>query len=63
MFVPNEVNDIIKKSIEYIIGDHLYDQNKENEWTDSIILNCLTNLCKLDKPFKYIGKVKILFFG
>lgn len=56
MFVADEVNDIIKKSIQLIIGNHLYDQNMENEWTEDIIVNCLTRLGKLDKPFKYMGK-------
>ncbi|VVC36351.1 Tctex-1 [Cinara cedri] len=54
MFVAEEVNDIIKESIENTIGNNCYDQSMENIWTEAVILNCLTKLCKLDKPFKYM---------
>lgn len=52
----DEVSDIIKDSIEHSIGSQLYQQNMVNKWTDSVVENCLTSLCKLAKPFKYIGK-------
>lgn len=55
----DEVSDIIKDSIEHSIGSQLYQQNMVNKWTDSVVKNCLTRLCKLAKPFKYIGKVEI----
>lgn len=58
----DEVNDIIKYSIEHSIGSQLYQQNMVNKWTDSIIENCITRLSKLAKPFKYIGKVEKLSF-
>lgn len=54
----DEVSDIIKDSIEHSIGSQLYQQNMVNKWTDSVVENCLTRLCKLAKPFKYIGKIK-----
>jgi len=54
--VVDEVSDIIKDSIEHSIGSQLYQQNMVNKWTDSVVENCLTRLCKLAKPFKYIGK-------
>lgn len=56
----DEVSDIIKDSIEHSIGSQLYQQNMVNKWTDSVVENCLTRLCKLAKPFKYIGKEDIL---
>jgi dynein light chain Tctex-type 1 len=52
----DEVSDIIKDSIEHSIGSQLYQQNMVNKWTNSVVENCLTRLCKLAKPFKYIGK-------
>lgn len=55
----DEVNDIIKYSIEHSIGSQSYQQNMVNQWKDSVIENCLTKLSKLGKPFKYIGKVEI----
>lgn len=62
-FVVDEVSDIIKDSIEHAIGSQLYQQNMVNKWTDSVVENCLTRLCKLAKPFKYIGKADILLFS
>lgn len=53
----DEVSDIIKDSIEHSIGSQLYQQSMVNKWTNSVVENCLTRLCKLAKPFKYIGKV------
>lgn len=56
----DEVNDIIKYSIEHSIGSQSYQENMVNKWKDSVIENCLTKLSKLGKPFKYIGKVETL---
>ncbi|XP_050429108.1 dynein light chain Tctex-type 1 [Adelges cooleyi] len=60
LFVVDEVSDIIKDSIEHVIGSQLYQQNMVNKWTDSVVENCLTRLCKLAKPFKYIVTCAIM---
>lgn len=60
LFVVDEVSNIIKDSVEHSIGSQLYNQNMVNKWTDSVVENCLTSLCKLAKPFKYIGKYVII---
>lgn len=52
----DEVSDIIKDAIEQSIGSQCYQQSMVNKWTDSVVENCLTRLCKLGKSFKYIGK-------
>lgn len=57
----DEVSDIIKDSIEHSIGSQLYQPNMVNKWTDSVVENCLSRLCKLAKPFKYIGKYLVVF--
>ncbi|XP_003248704.2 dynein light chain Tctex-type 1-like, partial [Acyrthosiphon pisum] len=54
LFIVDEVSDIVKDSIEHLIGSELYQQNMVNKWTDSVVENCLTRFCKLAKPFKYI---------
>uniref|UniRef100_A0A2S2P1P2 Dynein light chain Tctex-type 1 n=1 Tax=Schizaphis graminum TaxID=13262 RepID=A0A2S2P1P2_SCHGA len=59
-FIVDEVSDIIKDSIEHSIGSQLYQQNMVNKWTDSVVENCLTRLCKLAKPFKYIVTCSIM---
>ncbi|OAF71856.1 Dynein light chain Tctex-type [Intoshia linei] len=53
-FVVDEVSNIIKESIESVIGNSSYHQTKINQWTTTIIESCLSQLAKLNKPFKYI---------
>ena len=47
-----------KKSIEGTIGGNAYQQNKVNQWTSNVVEQCLNQLTKLSKPFKYIGNYK-----
>eukprot|EP00795_Rhopilema_esculentum_P005098 gene5098-216_t len=55
-FVVDEVSNVIKESIEGAIGGNAYQHNKVNQWTSSVVEQCLNQLTKLGKPFKYIGK-------
>ncbi|VDO69884.1 unnamed protein product, partial [Schistosoma curassoni] len=41
-------------SIESIIGSSSYSHSKVQQWTSSVIEQCLSQLTKLGKPFKYI---------
>ena len=43
------------QSIESVLGTATYQNNKVNQWTSSIVEQCLNQLTKLGKPFKYIG--------
>ncbi|KAI0209784.1 Dynein light chain Tctex-type 1 [Lamellibrachia satsuma] len=53
-FVVDEVSNIIKESIEAAIGGNAYQHNKVNQWTSNVVEQCLNQLTKLAKPFKYI---------
>ncbi|KAK2163038.1 hypothetical protein LSH36_87g06017 [Paralvinella palmiformis] len=53
-FVVDEVSNIIKESIEGAIGGNAYQHNKVNQWTSNVVEQCLNQLTKLGKPFKYI---------
>ncbi|XP_025098469.1 dynein light chain Tctex-type 1 [Pomacea canaliculata] len=53
-FVVDEVTNIIKEAIEGAIGGNAYQHNKVNQWTSSVVEQCLNQLTKLGKPFKYI---------
>lgn len=53
-FVVDEVSNVIKESIEGAIGGNAYQHNKVNQWTSSVVEQCLNQLTKLGKPFKYI---------
>ncbi|XP_027140305.1 dynein light chain Tctex-type 1 [Larimichthys crocea] len=45
---------IIKESIEAVIGGNAYQHSRVNHWTTSVVEQCLSQLSKLGKPFKYI---------
>ena len=43
------------QAIEGAIGGNAYQHNKVNQWTSNVVEQCLNQLTKLGKPFKYIG--------
>ena len=45
------------------MGASSYQNNRVNQWTSSIVEQCLNQLTKLGKPFKYIGKIRDTFGG
>lgn len=45
------------QAIESTIGPNAYQHNKVNQWTSNVVEQCLNQLTKLGKPFKYIGKL------
>ncbi|GFS12497.1 dynein light chain Tctex-type 1 [Elysia marginata] len=53
-FVVDEVTNIIKEAVEGAIGGNGYQHNKVNQWTSNVVEQCLNQLTKLGKPFKYI---------
>nr|XP_020445395.1 dynein light chain Tctex-type 1 isoform X3 [Monopterus albus] len=55
-FVVEEVSKIIKESVEATIGRNTYQHNRVNQWSTSVVEQCLGQLGKLGKPFKYIEK-------
>lgn len=53
-FVVDEVSTIIKESVEAAIGGNTYQHSRVNQWTTNVVEQCLSQLSKLGKPFKYI---------
>uniref|UniRef100_A0A671V6F3 Dynein light chain Tctex-type 1 n=2 Tax=Sparus aurata TaxID=8175 RepID=A0A671V6F3_SPAAU len=53
-FVVEEVSKIIKESVEATIGGNAYQHSRVNQWTTNVVEQCLSQLSKLGKPFKYI---------
>ena len=43
------------QSVEGVLGNNNYQHNKVNQWTSAVVEQCLNQLTKLAKPFKYIG--------
>lgn len=61
-FIVDDVSKIIKEAIETSIGGTAYQHNKVNQWTSTVVETCLGQLTKLQKPYKYIGKVNVVTF-
>lgn len=59
-FVVDDVSKIIKEAIETTIGGNAYQHDKVNNWTGSVVENCLSVLTKLQKPYKYIVTCMIM---
>ncbi|XP_075314713.1 dynein light chain Tctex-type 1 isoform X2 [Odontesthes bonariensis] len=55
-FIVDEVSKIIKESVETTIGGNAYQHSRVNQWTTGVVEQCLSQLSKLGKPFKYIEK-------
>ncbi|XP_064408166.1 dynein light chain Tctex-type 1-like isoform X2 [Latimeria chalumnae] len=49
-----------EEAIESTIGGNIYQHNRVNQWTSSVVETCLNQLTKLGKPFKYIVTCVIL---
>jgi len=59
-FVVDEVNMVIKESVETTIGANTYQHNKVSQWSSNIVEQSLKRLTALGKPFKYVVSVVIL---
>ena len=55
----NNIHQLLSflQAIEGAIGGNAYQHNKVNQWTSNVVEQCLNQLTKLGKPFKYIGKI------
>ncbi|KAI9340646.1 Tctex-1 [Zopfochytrium polystomum] len=59
-FVAEEINNIIKESIENTIQNAAYHHNKVGPWNSNIVELALKKLSGLNKPFKYIVTCTIM---
>ena len=60
-FQPSRLFHIMRtllQSVESVLGAAAYQNNKVNQWTSSVVEQCLNQLTKLGKPFKYIGELR-----
>lgn len=53
-FSAEDVEGIVRSAIHNSLNAHEYNSKKVNEWTNSIVQNCLKDLQALARPFKYI---------
>ena len=59
-FVSDQVNNILKESIESTVQNAAYHHNKVAQWNSNIVELCLKRLTALNKPFKYIVTCTIM---
>lgn len=59
-FVTDEVNKVIRESIETVIGNNTYQVEQVNKWSTAVSEAVLTALSKLKKPFKYVVTCSIM---
>lgn len=55
-----EVSDIIKETVQSVIGDRTYDHNTVDKWTGAITERILIQLAQLARPFKYALRCSIV---
>ncbi|CAE8594707.1 unnamed protein product [Polarella glacialis] len=53
-FVSEQVNEIVKSAITKTLGSAQYNKDRVSIWSGQIIDECLKELAKLNKPFKYV---------
>ena len=58
-FEKDEVRDIVKASIKNVIGNAKYTDSLITTWTNELMEAVIIALTKLQRPFKYIGKLKL----
>jgi len=53
-FSVEDVEAIVRQAIVGVLNQNQYNSKKVNEWTNSIVQNCLKELQAMARPFKYI---------
>ena len=54
VFVGDDVNDIIKESIDAVLENAPYKHAFVGQWTNDVVETCVKRLAALNKPFKYV---------
>eukprot|EP00297_Palpitomonas_bilix_P016021 CAMPEP_0113873690 /NCGR_PEP_ID=MMETSP0780_2-20120614/3914_1 /TAXON_ID=652834 /ORGANISM="Palpitomonas bilix" /LENGTH=96 /DNA_ID=CAMNT_0000859371 /DNA_START=273 /DNA_END=563 /DNA_ORIENTATION=- /assembly_acc=CAM_ASM_000599 len=60
VFVAEDVQNIIKDSIEAILGAQSYNHGKVTQWNSDVIEQTMRKLASLNKPFKYVVNAVIM---
>lgn len=53
-FAPDDVNSIIKESIDAVLQNQQYSEVKVGQWTSQCLEGCMQRLSALNKPYKYV---------
>ncbi|KAL0273036.1 UNVERIFIED_CONTAM: hypothetical protein PYX00_005811 [Menopon gallinae] len=53
-FVPDDVNVMVKESIEEVLREETWHPEKQEQWNNRIMESVLEKLNMIKKPFKYV---------
>lgn len=59
-FVVEDIQTIVKESVDKIIGNNAYQAENVSHWTTAVSEAVLVGLTKMKKPFKYIVMCSIM---
>ncbi|XP_061728865.1 dynein light chain Tctex-type 1-like [Cydia pomonella] len=59
VFNVEEVQKIIRDTIELILGGNVYSHSRTPQWIGLITDKTMARIAKLNKPFKYIYRITI----
>ncbi|CAH1391954.1 unnamed protein product [Nezara viridula] len=62
-FPIKEVANIIKESVDSIIGARRYSYSKVSQWTEEIIKSCINRLTKSKEGYKFVVTCSIIQRG
>mmetsp|Transcript_5387 Transcript_5387/g.7282 ORF Transcript_5387/g.7282 Transcript_5387/m.7282 type:complete len:120 (+) Transcript_5387:170-529(+) len=60
LITHDEMDTVIRESVESTLGTAAFQHNKVNPWTSNIVEGSLKRLAALNKPFKYIVTCALL---
>mmetsp|Transcript_25102 Transcript_25102/g.37177 ORF Transcript_25102/g.37177 Transcript_25102/m.37177 type:complete len:117 (-) Transcript_25102:486-836(-) len=52
-FDSNQIEPIITKSIDQVLGKESYDETKSKQWINDICEKCIEGMASMEKPYKY----------
>eukprot|EP01024_Parvocaulis_polyphysoides_P058681 TRINITY_DN6321_c0_g1_i1.p4 TRINITY_DN6321_c0_g1~~TRINITY_DN6321_c0_g1_i1.p4 ORF type:complete len:123 (-),score=14.47 TRINITY_DN6321_c0_g1_i1:318-686(-) len=53
-FVGDDVANIIKESVDYVLANQQFNQDQVGQWTQSILETCMKRLTSSSKPYKFV---------
>jgi len=60
-FIPETIEPICFDVIESVLKDKLYNDSLVQLWVDDICSKITKELIETNKPFKYLGRIKLLY--
>lgn len=53
-FSPDDVNSLIKESVDAVLAGQQYSEVKVGQWTSACLEGCMQRLSALERPYKYV---------